>query len=189
MSKLSITVLSAILSTTALAEQCVLQDKISSRTTVEILERSQIQSTVVPTVDGQKKCMVDVRARISATWHTAFGEYVWPGDRPRNEACAVALKRAEDEVKNRVGKSQIVSEKVLVCKDQSNLTTLRQSNPGTIGELAQFRPHPQYPNRFWHNGAQCRWFLDSAFVVTDIRTFQGIICQVQDSKWVVVDKF
>jgi hypothetical protein len=77
----------------------------------------------------------------------------------------------------------------MICRDQPDLLTLRSTNPGTVAELSQFRPHPEYPKRFWHNGAQCRMFLDSAWTGRDIRTYQGVICQVQDSKWVVVDKF
>ena len=170
------------------ADQCVLQDQTVSRGYTMISERANIRSEVVPSFNG-KKCMVNFRARIGAEWHTAFGEYEWPGDRPREEACAVALKRAEDSVRERVGRSQVITEKTLICNDNPDLRTLRQTNPGTMGDLSQFRPHPEYTREFWHNGTQCRFFLDSAYVGTDIRTFQGVICRVHDSKWVVVDKW
>lgn len=170
-------------------DQCVLQDRTVSRATVVIAERDNVRTEVVPGFGGGRKCMVNFRARIGANWHTAFGEYEWPGDRPREEACAVAVKRAEDSVRERVGRSQIISEKTLICNDNPDLRTLRQVNPGTIGELSQFRPHPDYTREFWHNGAPCRFFLDSTYVGSDIRTFQGVICKVHDSKWVVVDKF
>ena len=181
--------ISLLLPTVALAQQCVLQDKTVTRGTVVIAERSEIRPEVVPAVGGGRKCMVSFRARVGATWHTAFGEYEWPGDRPRDEACAVAMKRAEDSVRERVAATQIVSEKVLICRDNPDLNTILQINPGTVGELSQFRPHPEYPREFWHNGTQCRFILDSAFTGQDIRTFQGIICKVHNAKWVVVDKF
>jgi len=171
------------------SDQCVLQDRTVSRGSVTIAERADIRSEVVPAVSGGRKCMVNFRARIGTEWHTAFGEYEWLGDRPREEACAVALKRAEDAVRERVGRSQVISEKTLICNDNPDLRTLRRANPGTIGALSQFRPHPEYTREFWHHGAPCRFFLDSAFVGADIRTFQGVICKVHDSKWVVVDKF
>lgn len=177
-----------LLPASVLAE-CVLQDRTVSRSQVTIAERSQIQSTVVPSPTGQRKCMVNFRARIGTEWHTAFGEYEWPGDRPREEACAVALSRADAEVRERVGRSQTASERVLICSDNPDLTTLRQTNPGTVGRLAQFRPHPDRPRLFWHNGAHCRYFLDSTYTGSDIRTWQGIICQLQGDSWVVVDKF
>ena len=95
----------------------------------------------------------------------------------------------EDEVRERVGKLQTVSEKTMICSDRPDLDALRSTNPGTIAELHQFRPHPDHPREFWHNGAPCRYFLDSAYVRQDVRTFQGVICRIHESKWVVVDKW
>ena len=173
----------------ALADQCVLQDKTVARTSVVIAERADIRAEVVPSISNQRKCMVSLRARVGSAWHTGFGEYEWPGDRPREEACAVATKRAEDAVLERVARTQVVSEKTLICSDNPDLRTLLNTNPGTIGDLSQFRPHPDRPREFWHNGAPCRYFLDSTYVRSDIRTFEGVICKVHNSKWVVVDKF
>ena len=174
---------------TVLAGECVLQDRTVSRNAVTIAERSKITPEVVPSVNNGKKCMVSFRVRIGNNWHSAHGEYEWPGDRPREEACAVAVSRAEDSVRERVGQTQTVSEMTMVCSDRPDLDALRSTNPGTVAELHQFRPHPDFPKEFWHNGAPCRYFLDTAYVSRDIRTFQGVICRLQDSKWVVVDKW
>ena len=179
----------ALIPATVLASDCVLQDRTVSRSTVTIAERSRIKPEVVPTVNNGRKCMVTFRVRIGADWHSAHGEYEWSGDRPREEACTVAVKRAEDEVRERVGKLQTVSEKTMICTDRPDLDALRSTNPGTIAELHQFRPHPDHPREFWHNGAPCRYFLDSAYVRQDVRTFQGVICRIHESKWVVVDKW
>lgn len=184
-----IAILSALVPAVVMAQQCVLQANSVMRSAVTIDERAAVRADVVPAVGGGRKCMVNFRARIGADWHTAFGEFEWSGDRPREEACAVALRRAEDSVRERVSASQIVSEKVLICRDNPDLETLRQTNPGTVADLAQFRPHPDRPKEFWHNGAPCRFFLDSSYVRNDIRTFEGVICKIHDSKWVVVDKF
>ena len=179
----------ALIPATVLASECVLQDRTVSRSTVTIAERSKIKPEVVPSVNNGRKCMVTFRVRIGTDWHSAFGEYEWAGDRPREEACTVAVKRAEDEVRERVGRLQTVSEKTMICTDRPDLDALRSTNPGTIAELHQFRPHPDHPREFWHNGAPCRYFLDSAYVHQDVRTFQGVICRIHESKWVVVDKW
>lgn len=171
------------------ADNCVLQDRTVSQSHVVIQERSPIRKSVVPAPNGLRKCVVDFRVRIGADWHTTFGEHTWLGDRPESEACAIAASRAEDAVRQRIGRSQTASEKILICKDEPALTTLRNTVIGTVGNIAQFRPHPDYPNRFYHNGAQCRWFVDVMFTGRDVRTFQGIICEMQDQLWVVVDKF
>ena len=174
---------------TVLASECVLQDRTVSRSTVVIAERSRITPEVVPSVNNGRKCMVTFRVRIGSDWHSAHGEYEWAGDRPREEACTVAVKRAEDEVRERVGRLQTINEKTMICSDRPDLDALRNTNPGTVAELHQFRPHPDFPREFWHNGAPCRYFLDSAYVRQDVRTFQGVICKVHDSRWVVVDKW
>jgi hypothetical protein len=179
----------ALIPATVLAGECVLQERTVSRATVTISERSRITPEVVPTVNNGRRCMVTFRVRIGSDWHSAFGEYEWAGDRPREEACAVAVNRAEDEVRERVGRRLTANEKTMICSDRPDLDALRSTNPGTIAELHQFRPHPDYPREFWHNGAPCRYFLDSAYVQRDVRTFQGVICKVHDSKWVVVDKW
>ena len=171
------------------AQQCVLQDKTVTQGSAVIAERTEVRAEVVSGISGGKKCMVNFRVRIGTEWHTTFGEYDWAGDRPRAEACAVAVKRAEDAVQQRVSATKIMSEKVLICRDDPDLNTLRSTNPGTVGNLAQFRPHSELTKEFWHNGAPCRFFLESAYVGTDIRTFQGVICKIQNNKWVVVDKF
>jgi len=138
---------------------------------------------------GAKQCVVSFRARVGNAWYSAYGEYEWPGDRPREEACAIAMDRADSQVRERTAPSHVTSEKILVCSDRPDMDTLRQTNPGTVGKLAQFRPHPDRPNRFWHNGAQCRYFLDSQYTGSDIRTWEGVICQLPGDEWVVVDKF
>lgn len=168
---------------------CVLQDKTVSQSSVTISERTQLSATVVPDPHVGKRCLVTFRARVGAAWYTATGEYAWPGDTPRDRACAVAVKRAEDSVRDQVSSSRVISEKILVCNDDPTLDTIRQANPGTVGDLAQFRPHPDYLKEFWYNGTRCRWFLDTGFTGRDIKTWQGIICLIHNSKWVVVDKF
>lgn len=169
--------------------ECVLQDRTVTSHSIVIQERSGMRQTVVPAPDGGKRCIVNFRARVGATWYSATGQYDWAGDRPAGEACAVAAARADDSVHAQTVSQHVRSEKVMVCNDREDMNTLRSTQPGATGKLHQFRPHPDYPNRFWHNGAQCRMFLDSAWTGRDIHTYQGVICQLQDNHWVVVDKY
>jgi hypothetical protein len=169
------------------AEQCVMQERTVTQSTVSIQERSPVRRDIIIVPTG-RRCMVDFRVRVGATWHTAIGEYDWPGDRDSGWACAQAVTRAEHAVIERLG-LKTRSEQVLVCKDRPELQELQQTHPGTVGDISQFRPHPEFPNRFWHNGAQCRWFVESAYARSDIRVYQGVVCEVQPKKWVVVDKF
>lgn len=172
-----------------LAEQCVLQERMITQHQVTIDERTDIRRDVVPLPGGGRKCIVDFRVRIGANWHTALGEQIWDGHRPWAEACAIAVARAEDAVRERVGRTRSASERVLVCKDRPELRELQTAAVGTVGNVGQFRPHPEHVDRFWHNGTQCRWFVESAFTGSAIRTFQGIVCEIGRNQWVVVDKF
>lgn len=175
--------------TLVLADTCVLRDRTVSRNQVEIQERSAVRRDVVRVNRDQLKCVVDFRVRINGAWHTAHGEYTWGGDRPSSEACAVAADRAESDVRDRVAGQKVTTERTLVCNDRPELQLLRDSLPGAQGNNAQFRPHPNFPDRFYHNGAQCRWFVEPRFHYQDIRTFQGIVCEVAPDQWVVVDRF
>jgi hypothetical protein len=171
------------------SDQCVMQQRTVTQGSVQILERSGLRREVVNLPTGAMRCQVTFRARIGSEWHTAFGEYDWPGDRSRDDACAVALKRAEDAVRERVGQTLVITDKTLVCRDQSDLTTIRETRRGTQGRLHQFRPHPDYPKSFWHNGTHCRWFLDSQWTKDGTHTFQGVICRLDNGFWAVEDKF
>ena len=173
----------------AASDNCVLQEKNVVITQTRIDERGPIRKHVVPVPSGASKCVVDFGVRIANVWHKAYGEYTWRGDRPVSDACAIAVHRAESAVRLRVGRNHTASEHVLVCKDESRLDTLTQTVPGTMGEINQFRPHPEFPRPFYHNSTECRWFLDPVFRNHDIHTYQGIICSVADQKWVVVDRF
>lgn len=178
-----------LLPAVALAENCVLTDRTVTQGQVSITERSGIRQELVTLPDQQRRCQVTFRARIGDQWHTAFGHYDWPGDRPAQEACGIAVQRADSAVIERVGRTMATTEKIMICRDSPDLTTVPSARVGITALLHQFRPHPNYPNAFWHNGTQCRWFLDSQFRRQDIYTYQGIICQIQPNRWVVVDKF
>jgi hypothetical protein len=178
-----------ILPVVAWATECVMQDRTVSDAVVVVQERSNIQREVVPAPDGGRRCIVNFKARVGNTWHWATGQYDWPGDRPREEACAVAMKRAEDSLRNLVRPAHVASQQVLICNDGSDMATLKNSQIGSMAKLDQFRPHPDFPNAFWHKGTHCRWFLESSFKNNDIYTYQGVICRVESERWVVVDKF
>lgn len=173
----------------AWADSCVLQERSVTQHRVVIQERSSVSRNIVPMPDGGKKCMVSLKVRVANHWHTAHGEHVWDGHRGSAEACAVAVSRAEDSVKQRIGQGAAISERVLICDDRPELQQLRNSVVGSIGSNHQFRPHPNHDGRFWHNGAQCRWFVEPALTDRGVHQFQGIVCELGKDQWVVVDKF
>lgn len=168
--------------------QCVVTEQTVVSSTVRVQERDRIQRDIVTMADGYRRCQVTVRARVGSGWYRGIGMYDWPGDRPESEACAVALARADENAVSQASVASARSDKVLICNDRPD-NVLQEAQIGTQADLSQFRPHPDYPNRFWHNGAQCRFFLESNWTGRDVRTAPGVICQLSNQKWVVVDKF
>ena len=173
----------------AMAQQCVLQTRTVTQGQVQIEERSQITAQIVPVPGGDQRCMVTMRGRVGATWYTGFGEFVFARTGNPDQACTSARSRAEASITSQAGSRQVATDSTLVCKEDPTLDNVRTADPGTVAKLAQYRPHPDYPREFYHNGTRCRWFLDPAWTGRELRTGQGIICQLQDDNYVVVDKF
>jgi hypothetical protein len=175
--------------TTAGAVQCVLQNKTVNRSQAAVQERSQISTNIVPDNLDTKKCMVTMRVKIANNWHTAFGEQVQHPGMSLSDACTVAIRTAEQSAIERVSGSVALNQSTMICTDQPGIDSLVDPVPGTSGDISQFRPHPDYPREFWYNRTRCRWFLNTAWQSTELKTFQGVICQTTPRTWVVVDKF
>lgn len=178
-----------IMAMPAMADVCRMQERTVTQHRVTIEERSSVSRDVISMPGGGRKCMVSFRVRIGSQWHTAHGEHIWDGNLGSNEACAQATTRAEDLVRERVGRGASLTERVLICDDRPDLQELRGSVTGTVARNHQFRPHPDYPQRFWHRGAECRWFLEPTLTDRGLHNFQGIICELGRDQWVVVDRF
>lgn len=170
--------------------ECIMTDRVTSAATVQIQERSGLKKDIVPSPNlGYRRCIVSFRARINHEWHTAVGFYDWPGNTSDDQGCAVAQSRAEVSVRTQVAPVGVRSESTMVCTDRPNLNTMRRVQVGTRAELHQFRPHPEYTREFWHNGTRCRWFMDTEWQHNDVQSRQGVICRLDATNWVVVDKF
>jgi len=170
---------------------CVLTDRTSTASDVQIQERSGMRRHVVPTpgLAGYRRCEVSFQARIGDRWYMASGYHDWPGDRPPAEACGIAQTRADSHAREQAGPSQVATHRTMVCTDRDDFNPARNVAVGVHAQLHQFRPHPNFPNEFWHNGTRCRWFTEPSFTGQDIHNYQGVICQIRKTEWVVVDKF
>lgn len=169
--------------------ECVMQSKTVSTQKIVISKRTDVNRNIIQSPTGERKCVVNFQVEIASKWHMATGEYAWDGQRPSSEACAAAVALAERDVQAKLQGGAAISENILVCNDDPDRMRLQQSHPGTIGNLAQFRPHPEYPNAFYHNGTQCRWFVETAYESAQIKNYLGVICKLETNQWVVVDRF
>lgn len=187
--KLIFLVLAAMSGLAQATDNCVVEDRTVSTQNLVITERSGLRRDVVTMPDGSFSCRVDLRVRINNNWVVAMGQHTYRGDVSHGHACGLALADAERMAKNRVAKTQVVSEHVVICSDRTDVALLERPTAGTVGRAAQFRPHADYPKMFWHNGTQCRWFTMPTFETSDIYQWQGVVCEVGNDQWVVVDKF
>jgi len=179
----------SFVSVDALASECVYQSKTVSRNNIQIAESGEIVRDIINTSHGNRKCMVNFSVRIGQGWHMASGEWEWSGDQPHQQACAKAVELAKKDVIDRVANQRITNEQVLICNDDERYQQLTNITTGTVGSIEQFRPHPEYDKKFYHNGAECKWFVDAAFTGTDIQKYEGVICETRPNQWVVIDKF
>jgi len=183
-------IIALLLPASVWAQECVIQQKtVTNQTAVIIKQINEIKRDVIPWGTNQKKCIVNFKALVDDRWHMASGEYIWDGDKPVSEACGVAVARAKKDLTQTVKPANIVNEDVVICRDDTNQTDIRVTQVGNLVDIAQLKPHPDYPNKFYHNGAECRWFLDIGWTGRDIRQYRGIACKLEAGKWVVVDKF
>ena len=170
-------------------QNCVLQEKTVRRANVYIQETSDIRKDVIPWGNNQKQCIVNFKALIDNNWYAAHGEHVWDGELPVADACGIAVERAKKDLTNSVKPSNIVSEDVLICRDDTNNSNMYNTKVGSFVDITQLSVHLKYPRRFYYNGAECRWYMESNWTGKDIRQYQGIACRLEPEKWVVVDKF
>lgn len=174
---------------TASANDCVMTQRTITKQKMTITERGQIRSDVIRDTDGTSRCVVSFKVRIGDNWYQAHGENRWDSQRPSAEACAAAVTQAERDAVAQAQKRTVQSEDILMCQENPDANRLRTMNPGTIGNNEQFRPHPDYPGYFFHNGTRCRHFLENAYNGRDVRAYSGVICELESQKWVVVDRF
>jgi hypothetical protein len=171
----------------AAVAECRMVDQTLTRSEVRISQRTAPVRTVTETAPRQ--CHVRFRILVDGVWHDAHGSQTWQEGQTVQQACGEAALRAERAAVDRIGRSRVTNQSLMVCDDDERFRTVRRAEVGTVARLDQYRPHPEFPRAFIHNGTQCRWFLESGMSGSDVRTWQGIICEVQDGRWAVVDRF
>jgi|694.fasta_scaffold149044_5 hypothetical protein len=187
--KMKLKILTTLLFVNLAQAECVLQSNTMSQANIQIQERSGFSQNIIRMPNGTQRCQVAFRAKIKNEWHTALGHYDIEPGADTTKICTMAQQLAETGLVSRLATKNVASDAVLTCRDQPDLATLRDTQVGTVGQIHQFRPHPNYPRRFTHNGTQCQMFVDPVLSARDVKIWQGVICNLQDSKWVVVDKF
>jgi hypothetical protein len=173
------------------AQECIMKEHIVSKEVGVIADIRNIQAEVTPFGKNQQKCTVTLEGFTSNKWNPARGEFIWDGDYTPVKACSAAVDLAKKNLLTGLYSSTITSETFVVCKEQEEKDRpLLNPKIGTIiDDVRRLRAHINYPNVFYHNGEECRWYLETGWNGKDITQFQGIVCRYGPTKWIIVDKF
>lgn len=172
-----------------LAQECRLVDKTTSKNIATIEQRTEVRRNIfTDPKDGARVCEVRFDLKINGQWHRASSFASWQNHRTIEQTCGQAIQAAEREVMDSVARREIHRETLLICNDDNDHIR-RQIPLGTVASLTSFRSHPDYPNDFVHNGTRCRWFIETEYKRNQIHNAQGVICNLKDNQWVVLDRF
>ena len=172
----------------AQAQTCVLQQQTQSSVQAVISEVRNIKADVINLAHGQKKCTVALDGLVKGQWLRAFGEHTFENE-TNQIACGVAVEVAKKNLLVRVNSSTIKSESVLICRDDVKPKVVSTQLGSVIEDITQLRPHPTYQQTFYHQGQECRWFVEASWVRDNVKPINGIVCRLSPRQWVVIDKF
>ena len=80
-------------------------------------------------------------------------------------------------------------EQNMVC-DERPVVQVRPVQRGEHVHESEVLPHPNFPKPFIYRTSVCRWFIEPEVRPgRDLLQRQGIICQLHDNEWQVVDKW
>jgi hypothetical protein len=190
MSKILISLL-AIISITASAQECLMTDRIASTDLGKISNIENIKANLTPWKNGRQTCTVTLDGAVNGKWASGKGEFTWDGQSSSMQACVAAVDLAKKDLLNKLTDSTISNQSVIICKEQKDKDKpLLNPAVGTIlVNVNSLRVHPTFPKSFYHNGEECRWYIETSWNGKDITHINGIICRIDPEHWIVVDKF
>lgn len=179
----------ALACSTAWAE-CYIRSETLNKTNKSVTRIADVRTDIRTLENNQLRCLVTFRAEIDHVWHTGEGQSMGAAGDSLDQICTQALQSGRSYLLNKVAGSSTTATQDLVCRDDP-LPTVRSVRVGDIVQISELAPHPQKPNLFEYQGAQCRWFVESDVDLSarDVFQWQGIVCKVRKGEWQVVDKF
>ena len=167
---------------------CYVRSAMTNQTAIQITSIADVKPWVVPISPTHNKCIVNFRAQVNGEWITAEGESV--GLKILSEAllCKGAMDQGRTQILSRADGKTLAVEQNMVCTDQT-LPKIRRVEVGDRVQESEVKPHPNFPKRFVYHNATCRWFAEPVVRSNDLRHLQGIICQIHDNEWQVIDKW
>lgn len=175
----------------ALAQPCLWSQKIVNKEEAVITELRDVKTSLTPWKNGVQTCVATLEGKVNGQWANGRGEFKWDGESKPADACQGAVELAKKNLLSSLKSATITSESTVICKEQTpDEVPLINPPIGTvINNPDRLRKHPNFPRAFSYKGQECRWYLESGFNGKDIRQMSGIVCMLEPTRWVIVDKF
>jgi hypothetical protein len=139
---------------------------------------------------GNGMCSVTARVMYRKQWHNIMGMATNP-TRAQQDLCLDALESGvRDFIARQEGK-RVEAHEQMACTDMPQTQELKEVKKNDIISVSQVQPHPKRP-AFVYQGAQCRWFVETALDGDNFRQMEGVICRIgrpDQDRWIVVDKW
>lgn len=168
----------ALVSADSLAENCRMQE------TSQMTSQRSVGQVIDLTKDiSHNQCSVRYRLSVDGTLHTV--EWTQKGLYQEEILCQMAIRNGTNDLLVRLpGKFQ--TETLVVCKETP---AVKATFKGYEGEESEFGSHPMKRGyvKIGH-AAKCRFFQRWTANGYSERT-SGVICENNNNRWTVVDKF
>lgn len=180
----------SLLSSPVMAQECFISEKTVSNDSGQVAVIKNVTAEVVPWGKGQQKCIVNLEGSVKSKWSKASGEFIWDGDYSSSKACGAAVELAKKNLLASLNYSTISIESVIICRehDKVNAPVINPKIGTILSGIGGLRLNPNF-SKFYHNGEECRWYLETGWNGKDITQFNGIVCKYGPTKWIIVDKF
>ena len=184
-------IIAAAIAATGLANaECYTRSSTVAENDAKIDKIADVQNMFVQLKSGQMRCTSTFRVLIKGTWHTAEGQAIVQADVAEAQACARAQNNGRISLLQSVSKKSITVQEEMVCTDQDLPKTRNSVKIGDVVKESEVHPDPAWPTaRKLADGNTCRRFVESDISGVEMRRTKGVICQISDNAWKVVDKY
>ena len=165
--------------------ECYLRSNSIGEAQANIERVADIQFSPVKLANGDTKCTATYSALIKGKWHLAEGTAT---AKDKDQACQTAQNFGNAKLLEQISGTKLTVNQEVLCTDQ-DLPRPRTTKKGDIVRISEVNINPAWPKPMLLDGAKCVWFLESKFTGSDLSRPQGIMCQVTDTGWQVIDKF
>jgi hypothetical protein len=184
-------IIAAAIAATGLANaECYTRSSTVAENDAKIEKIADVQNMFVKLKSGQMRCTSTFRVLIKGNWFNAEGQAIVQPDVAEAQACARAQNNGRVTLLQAVSKKSMTVQEEMVCTDQDLPKTRNSVKIGDVVKESEVQPDPLWPEaRKLRDGNTCRRFVEADLKGVDMQRSKGVICQISENAWKVVDKY